>query len=279
MAEGAKIGDALKEQINALGFSPAQFGADLEGFAKFTVCRPNVLGICAPINTHVEFLAACEWQEGSLLLVREDSPRFVLWEQFFCLETLEFPKDLISLRDYFDYGLETKIRELRPDVHPQFGPGWRYLFPCADFLKNLKSSTLNLSAPMMGNALNIRSDSLNDLMSAQTEIKSHMASKLPIPLVWAYPSGLPVSAKDNFCDLDTRGWYFATLEGDFEGAVSLVDLRPDERGLCNVKQHDFKGHIDAVEMKINDMTVKFSSAADDFKSRRKLSRLKVSYLW
>lgn len=279
MEENAKLNQAVVDQIEALGFSRASITTDIEGFAKLSACRPDILGVCLPIDTHTQFLAACEWQEGTLLLAKETSPRFVLWEQFFCLETLDFPKNLMALRDYFDYGLEAKIRDLRPDVQPIFGPAWRYLFPCVDFEKNLKLSTLSFSAPMIGNALNIRADSLSDLLSAHSEIKRCMGSQLPIPFAWAYPADLPVAAKDNFFDLNSRGWYLAMLEGKFGEGTSLVDLRFSEDGICKMMTHDFEGHIKPVEISVNDLSVRFLSVDKKFKSRRRLSRLKTSYLW
>jgi hypothetical protein len=168
-----------------MGSSQCDSHERMDGFGKVASCQPQIVGTCEPIESHLEFLDSCSWFEGSFLFAANESPRFVLWEQFFCLETSELPRDLLSLRNYFDYGIEPEIQRLFVQVSPILGPAWRYLFPCKDFVSNLRSSTINAASPIIGNAINSRSDDLNELLKVQADIKAHLAARLPIPMIWA----------------------------------------------------------------------------------------------
>lgn len=271
--------DNLPDEIARLGLKPMSFGPGMSGFGKLELGEPTVLGICRPVDSHSALLAECRWYFGPVVIMREESPRFILWDQFFCLETTELPRDLLQLRDHFDYTIEREIQQLFPEVSPLFGPSWRYLFPCEDLVENLRSSLICLSTPFTGNALNCRSDSLKVLLDAQEGIRAHLATRIPVPMIWAFPEGLPVGAKDNFYDTKGAKWYMAQIKSDFEGSMSIVDLHPDETGVCSVMQHDFQGNVRAVDMKANEITIHFTEIGGKFKSRRKLSRLKVTYLW
>ncbi|WP_136810791.1 hypothetical protein [Desulfosediminicola flagellatus] len=103
--------------------------------------------------------------------------------------------------------------------------------------------------------------------------------KLPLPMIWAFPADLPIGNKDNFYDRKADKWYVAEIKSDFKGSMSLVDLRPDENGVCNTMQHDFEGNIHPINMNINDLTVHFTEVNGKFRSRRKLSRLKLNSCW
>jgi hypothetical protein len=195
------------------------------------------------------------------------------------METLDFPQDVLKLRDHFDYSIEREIQEKFPQVQPIFGPAWRYLFPCEEFEQNLKVSSLRLAVPLMGNALNCRSDDVPTLLAARKEIRALMATKLPLPMIWAFPQGLPIGPKDSFYDAKRGAWYTAEIKTDYTGSISLVDFHPDENGVCRSMQHDFQGNIKEVKMRTDEIFVEFRAVEGKFRSRRKLSRLKLSHLW
>ena len=269
----------LADEASKLGLKPMRFGPGVSGLGRLELGKPTVLGICNPVTSHSALLTACQWYQGSAVLIQEESPRFILWDQFFCLETTDLPRDILQLRDHFDYSLEREIQQHFRDFIPFFGPSWRYLFPCKELARNLRTSSLNLATPMMGNALNCRSDNLTALLEAQQAIRAHLATKLPIPMIWAFPEGLPVAAKDNFYDTKETKWYLAQIKSDFAGSMSVVDLRPDEAGVCRLMQHDFQGTVRAVKMTADEIIIHFTEIGGKFRSRRKLSRLKVTYFW
>jgi hypothetical protein len=279
MSQNEEPEESLVDEAGSFGLSPARFGAGSSGFARFEIGQPSVVGTCSPVGSHLALIGATQWRQGTAVFMRAEPPRLVLWEQFFCLETTDLPKDLLQLRDHFDYTLQREIQERFAEVSPILGPSWRYLFPCEDFVENIRVSVLNVSLPLMGNALNIRAESLSELLAAKESIRAYLAEKLPIPIVWAFPEGLPVAATDNFYDRTSATWYLAKIRADYEGDLSIIDLRLDETGGCNLMQHDFHGNIRNVAVDMNKIVVQFTEVDGHFKTRRKLSRLKVKHLW
>ena len=241
--------------------------------------KPHLQSLCIPADAHMEFLGAFRWNEGALLIVDEEAPQFIIWEQFFCLETLEFPLGLHRIRDYFDYTLENQIKRAFPEASMVFGPGWRYLYPSRNMESGLREGKLNLSAPLIGNAINIRGSNLNELLAARSMIKKKISGLIPIPVVWAYPQSLPVATKDNFLDYSNKKVYLVKIKMPGSGETALMDLSPDEDGRCHLLQHTFQGSVTPVEFNLRDVYLDIRASDGSFRSRRKLHRIRLSYLW
>ncbi len=251
--------------------------AEAAAFGKLRYGSPTITGPCEPTATHRLFAESVTWREGPVVLSDLALSQFISLQAFCCLASGEVPFDLLSLRDYFDYGLEVELQKSFEGVRPMVGPGWQYLYTCENLKKQLGDSMIYLSYPIICNSLTARSTDPALLLESGEEMRRQFEATVPLPTIWGYPVDLPLGSTDNIFDSCTERWYTANLQGKFEGTISLSSFIGIAAEELEMAQHTFQGTIRNVRVRRKTLTLHISDLNGHFQRQKKLSRLSLVF--
>ncbi len=278
--------DPIPDVLRQLGYQrfPVAFGGvrnqSMNCYAYISPDPPVIEGICKKLESHELLVQRISWSSGPVVLEPMSRAKYGMFEHFFCLESPDMPIHETSLRDYFDYGIESFLLDRFAPFSPRVGPTWYYIYECKEFQPQLKQSALLLSSPLVGSMLMSYSDDVASLVSNHTRMKETLAERIPLPMVWAFPEEIPRGAIDNIYDSTTKKWYIVSIHSDFSGAVSLMDYASAKwnNGIANFIKHDFvQGTVENEKVSLQDITLHFVEVNGKFRSKRKLSRLAIAF--
>ena len=206
-------------------------------------------------------------------MIAPNSPKFIIMETFFLLESPEIPESVLSMRDHFDYGIESRLRERFDSFSPSIGPSWNYLYQCDGLLEGLDHGSLVLGSPIVGASLHCRSEDARQLLDALQRMKDFLQEILPLPFIWGFPEGVSVGEKDYVWDIRHQKWYAARV--NFEG-LALADIATADRQNPSFAQHRYsEGRIMDVGADLNSLSVEFIQIGGKLRRKRKLRNLSI----
>lgn len=284
--ETTKHSNKELELLSNLGFHDVTVsvaGESVIGECVFGRLSEKPVAIQGSYSTKKEYellVSKIDWYSGPLVFLRKTSPKYVLFEKFFCLDSTDLPSSLLSYRDYFDYDLEASLKRHFQSILPMIGPSWSYIYECDAVQDSIQRSRLLLRNLFVGNAVMCRSDDLKKLVNQQEEVKDHIQESASLPILWGYPKELPLDAKDNLFEPRSRKWYTISITSDLPREVSLVDLVQHTPHPIELTVHDFVSEgTQQREISSEHVDLHLSEIGGQFRVKKKLSELSISFGW
>ncbi len=237
-------------------------------------------GRLSPIEAQQHFLSLIKFDKGMIVFVNEREPYFITYEQFFILESEKIPRSALSFRDYFDYSLEEEIGLKLSIEKPYIGPTWFYLYAASDLKKQISAREINLSFPIVGSGIRHGGNNLQDVVDTHKNIKQAFCDLVPLPITWLRPKLVTSGSVDNVYDTVTKSWFNVktTYESNNSVIISIFDLANNIDEQDALQQHNPQtGEISEISLEPKDFILHFKEYNGKFNSKRKLSRIKLSF--